>query len=302
MNTPLDQYANSSRPHGFTLVELLVVIAIITILAGLLLPALSKAKSSAQGIGCMNNLKQMSLAAQLYADDHDGRLLGSVEQRSQTSQSSGTIDGIASWHGGSWLSLSNPRKVDNWDHEKHTKRGLAWPYAGHSIQVYKCPSDKSFGINNEKKHVPRIRSFSLNGFVGSHQFGDLPENSGRSSGRYESYRRESDFRHTGPSQIFQFTDQRNESLFGGAFVVDLPWGGPASSSTSRIVSYPGRYHNASGNFTFVDGHAERKRWTHPDMLLPFQDKDIRGVTETSNNPDVNWLQEHATAWIPADHP
>src|SRR5262245_59323593 len=152
------------RSSGFTLIELLVVIAIIAILASMLLPALSKAKTKAQGIMCMNNTKQLMVAWRIYTEDSDDRLPFAFSDNATDPRmfAAGWIHGIQNF---------DDNNAANWNPTNTLMNGSLWRYTGPSKDIYRCPADKltvkptALG----SKPTPRLRSNSMNAFVGGNE-------------------------------------------------------------------------------------------------------------------------------------
>ena len=264
-----------SRSRGFTLIELLVVIAIIAILAGMLLPALAKAKTKAHGVSCMSNQKQLALAWILYTDDHNDNLVWN----DLTSDGLGWVRGILDY------SPSNPHNTNtagliNPDYAK-----LA-PYTK-SPGIYKCPADRSYVVIKGQR-FPRVRSLSMSQAMNSRD----DWLSYITKKKYNVFRKSSDIQAMGHSKAFVFIDEHPDSINYGDVAVAMNDGAPLSSIA--IIDYPASTHNGSGGLSFADGHAEIHKWVDSRTKLPWKNQSMTLVVSSPGNLDMVWLSERTS--------
>lgn len=220
---------------AFSLIELLVVIAIIGILASLLLPALSRAKSKAHQIACLGNYRQLQICWQLYIDDNNDALPPNATTTGGGREA--FVATAATWiNGNAWTDTT----TSNIEH------GVLFPY-NRSTAIYKCPADRS--TVRDQGRIPRTRSVSMNSYLN-----DMPDPADKSCWHFFSQ-----IKNPPPTKVFVLLDEHENSIENARFKIGPPGGW-------FWIDFPAIRHNQGCNLSFADGHAERWRWREPNTL------------------------------------
>jgi prepilin-type processing-associated H-X9-DG protein len=265
---------------AFTLTELLVVVGVLAILALTMVSALGRSQPQSRTALCQNNLKQLAVAWQMYAEDYSGRIVPNFQGAYLPGPT-----GAAGWVSG-WLDWSTSSQNTNVYFLIDARYAALASYINGASNLFKCPADHYLSSQQRSRGwLQRVRSYSLNAYVGENVPLGQP---GGPSGPpiYRQTRKISEFLHPAPAEVAVFIEEHPDSMNDPAFL---------SPNQTTWIDSPGTYHNGAATFAFADGHTEVRHWrgslaTGPATRVSYMY--INNYSAPAGDEDIRWMSYH----------
>jgi prepilin-type N-terminal cleavage/methylation domain-containing protein/prepilin-type processing-associated H-X9-DG protein len=245
------------RTTGFTLIELLVVIAIIAVLMAILMPALNRAREQGKRSTCLSNLKQLTLAWIMYADENDDNLVnGDTGEYSIHPKETPWV--LRDWSSG----MSEEQKIDA------IKNGALWPYVK-NLHLYKCPTVSKIVRSSAQEVI--MRTYSVSDSMNCKDWPDMGA---------EMYKKRIDIENPAYRIVFLDDGGTTPSALGGwtCYVKQEQWWDP-----------PPVRHGDGTTFSFADGHSEYHKWKDPRTIEFGKRVPPTAFSGTqAGNEDIQW--------------
>lgn len=272
--------ANQTAITAFTRADLVALLGVGTVLAVLLQPSLGGNRMRADLAFCLGNFRQLSRAWTIYTEDNNGRLPGNLDG----GESLNSQNKSRTWAIG-WLDPSS-YTPDNTNTANLTGAQLG-RYVD-SVSVFRCPSDPS--LNRGRTGVPRVRSVSMNAYMG--------ERSAPFSPGYQQFTTLAAISTPSPAKAFVFAEEHEGSINDGYYVISMDGYEPANPGVQYLYDVPADWHDGSGALSFADGHVEDWRWVDPRTRRPHQPGIALSLgLNQPGNADLRRLQSAATSRI-----
>ncbi len=270
------------RSAGFTRADLLTLLGLLGLIMLIHRPVQANSRSAGQTVTCLNNLRRLTLAWLAYAEDYSGRLPGNTDD--------GSTAGL-NWVGGNVTSSPADSSVALLIDKRYAQLG---PYT-RDAAIYRCPADPST-TRVGSVTVPRVRSYSMNGAVGSNGYkagAAAPVDGAWLDGNHNHVANKT-WRTFGnltsiieppPAKLFVFITEDEYSINDGCFAM-------AMTEPPKMIDWPETRHDYQGTLSYADGRAEAHRWQDLRTRVAYGQV---GSQIMPDNQDLRWLQARTSA-------